>query len=412
MKKTAVIVDPGSSGLLLPRNFEARGLDVVALRYHDSSPCAEWRDAGIRDVINAGRNTNAILAALEGRKIVCVVPGSEQAIDRADQLAFHLGVEGNDPGTSAWRRDKAQMGRAIVRAGLPAAREFVADSLPAVERGLAALSFPVVLKPLCGAGSDNVRVCNSLFEACEHFRRIMGGRNKIGTDNHAVLCQEFLDGQQYLINTISHQSRHRVAEIWKFDTIRRKGHPLYDTQELIDPCSKLADDLVAYTLNVLDALRLEHGVGHTEIILTREGPRLLETAARLPGKIAEATMTRAVGRNLVDLCSDCFVTPEALQALPDRYRRYAHVAIVALQSPWDGCFGTQSVLNRLQALASYSQFIGLALRPGQAVQETVDLYSSPGLVYLFHQSRDTIVDDILTIRRLEQDGGLFIRAVD
>lgn len=74
-----------------------------------------------------------------------------------------------------------------------------------------------MLKPLASAGSDGVYFAASEAEARTAFDTILGGRNVFGADNGAVLIQEFLQGTEYVVDSVSHRGQHRVCCLWEYD---------------------------------------------------------------------------------------------------------------------------------------------------------------------------------------------------
>src|SRR5271170_4696867 len=89
--------------------------------------------------------------------------------------------------------------------------------------------------------------------------------------------------------------------------------------------SEVGRALSEYTTKVLDALNIVEGAGHGEVIMTKDGPCLVEIGARchgcegtfMPlsdrvwgynqvGALVSATVSQADFDAIPDLCSDCF----------------------------------------------------------------------------------------------------------
>jgi biotin carboxylase len=60
-------------------------------------------------------------------------------------------------------------------------------------------------------------------------------------------------------------------------------------------------------MRVLDALGIRFGPAHTELMLTKEGPLLIEIGARLDGSDAPIIGERAYGINQIHLTADCYL---------------------------------------------------------------------------------------------------------
>src|SRR5206468_11141395 len=138
--------------------------------------------------------------------------------------------------------------------------------------------WPAALKPCRAKGSDGVRLCASSEEVTRAFQAVHGQLDRLGFRNETLLAQEFLVGREYVIDTVSHEGRHRLAALWAY------GKPapgfesigLLSSKALLPPDGPLADMLFGFAVRVLDALELRHGAGHIEVIVDADGPVLVE----------------------------------------------------------------------------------------------------------------------------------------
>lgn len=281
---TAVIVDPFGSGSFLAPLFDNAGWDCVAVLSSKGLPAvftASLRPEAYVDILDADDGLDSVLRRLKTHAVAAVLPGLETGVQLADAIGSHFGAPGNGTAQSRSRRDKAAMGARLQACGVPAAEQILtAEESTLVNWATHRGQWPVVVKPTLSAGSDSVAICRTVREVRNAFQAIMGKTNKLGALNDAALGQDFLEGQQYLVNTVSVEGQHYVGEIWRFDSSFEGTHQVYDRQLLLPPNGKLQDQLVSYVYRVLDALEIRHGAAHTEVMLTRTGPRLIESAAR------------------------------------------------------------------------------------------------------------------------------------
>merc|ERR1712151_1433748 len=99
------------------------------------------------------------------------------------------------------------MGRSVRQAG--------STKLSDVKEFLQNETMPVVVKPTESAGSEGVKLCNSTEEAEEHFTLLMNSQRKGGSQNAAVLCQEFLKGKEYVVDHVSRDGVHKTTMAWR-----------------------------------------------------------------------------------------------------------------------------------------------------------------------------------------------------
>lgn len=158
--------------------------------------------------------------------------------------------------------------------------------------------YPVVLKPTESAGSDGVKLCYTFNEAQEHFETLMNSQLVNGGDCPSVLCQEFLKGDEYVVDHVSRDGVHKTVMLWVYDKRKANGGDfVYFGMKPVDPSTEVAKILINYTRRTLDVLGIKHGPSHSEIMMTTEGPCLVEVNCRAHGgKILQ------VVKNVILLC--------------------------------------------------------------------------------------------------------------
>lgn len=112
--------------------------------------------------------------------------------------------------------------------------------------------------------------------------------------NDAVLLQSFLAGTEYVVNFVSLNNLRLVTEVVRYHKRQLAGGSIvYDIDEIIDASDSEFTRLVDYTQRVCGCLGIENGSSHAEVMLTADGPCLVEIAARSDGilrpEIADCT---------------------------------------------------------------------------------------------------------------------------
>jgi biotin carboxylase len=124
----------------------------------------------------------------------------------------------------------------------------------------------VVVKPLESAGSDDVYLCQSVDEVRQAFDTINGKVNGLGSVNEGALVQEYLDGTEYVIDSVSRDGVHKVVAIWEYDKRSVNGaNFVYFGMKLNAASGEKEQQLCDYALTVLDAMGVVHGPGHMEV---------------------------------------------------------------------------------------------------------------------------------------------------
>ena len=149
---------------------------------------------------------------------------------------------------------------------------------------LLGLSPPLVLKPVQSSGTDGVKLCRSWHEAHEHLQALRGTKSSISVwANSGVLWQELLEGPEYVVDQVSRDGIHKTVMLWIYEKGQANGRDfVYRSMRPLAP-SEYPEGLVSYTRRALDALHFRNGATHAEVIMTSQGPCLVEMNVRLMG---------------------------------------------------------------------------------------------------------------------------------
>merc|ERR1719230_1239856 len=245
--------------------------------------------------------------------ISAVIPGSDVGVVLGEQLSEALSMEhSNGTARLLQRTDKASMQDRLRECGIPACEQIKsADLAELLAWARARGEWPLVAKPSGGCGSDGVFFCRNEGDLRQAHSEIVGKVNPKGGLNDTVALQEFLKGDEYIVDTVSKNGRHLCVSIWSQG--KRKDLPWNPTgiitteNRLLQPKGDLQDELVDYVFSVLDAFDYKHGPCHTEVMLTARGPVLIEVNCRMHGVQGPLAMELATGINKATHSLDIFV---------------------------------------------------------------------------------------------------------
>lgn len=287
--KHIAFVDPFSSQTFLATQLKSAGLQITAIytqKFEDMpyfSPRAELFDHVFylnEEEGLAGLIKNLITAGVER-----IYYGLEISIAIADELANTICPEfANSPITSAYRFDKYEMQEALRQAGLSYLEQIkVKEKLTTEqENELMAWEYPVIIKPVNAGASMGVECCFSLEEVKRYFLK-QKNINIFGQDIPYYTIQKYLQGTEHIVDTFSAQGKHYVSGVLQTTRTLCDGIPICLYSEIISPESKEAHVCIKYVKEVLDAVGLMNGFGHVELMLTANGPYLIEVNPRISG---------------------------------------------------------------------------------------------------------------------------------
>jgi hypothetical protein len=428
-RQAVIVVDAYSTGAMLAPAFVAHGVQCVHVRSSERLRPALLVTArpGNFELEILYTDDNELCERLRHCEVQWVLAGCEEGVELAAHVAelFQVARRNAARNWMLWR-NKHAMHEALQVAGVRSIRHFKSAHAADICRWAesSGVGYPVVVKPIDSAGSDNVHICENAEHVSRAVAAVLGARNALLQPNNVVLAQEYLRNSEllpagsqaqpgapsmsvdveYCVNTVSSEGQHYVSEIVKVYRKRVADAPVHDYNELQCPVQDawIYEVLGGYTGQVLDALGIRNGVAHSELMVVDNQPVLLETAARLPGGIDLSAYTRTLGTNQLALWVESCLDPAAFEARSQRSRTPLrwHSSCVFLISDREGPVSRQADVSAWCALPS---FHSLKLRDSGRLERTNALFNAPGQVFLLHKDKAQIARDRAFLRAAEAE---------
>lgn len=228
--------------------------------------------------------------------IISVFTMNEYRIPLASKISEKLKLQYQLPYEASLRcRNKKIARQKLNEAGVGKVQYRLVNSQSDLEAELQDVDFPLIVKPSNDSGSKNVYLCKDKVEVSTALQNIVQSKKNIvgqsiDTD---ILIEEFLDGPEYSIESVTVNGQTTVLGITKklvtpYPLSIEVGHDF--------PANLNADEereirsLVEQSLAVLG---VDFTVTHLEVKLTKKGPRIVEVNAR-PGGDEIPHLVRAV----------------------------------------------------------------------------------------------------------------------
>ncbi|MGF7131486.1 hypothetical protein P3T40_002968 [Paraburkholderia sp. EB58] len=407
-RQAVVIVGADSNGYYIAPTLQGRGYQCVHVDVGNlsrtkpgTSTCfkTEFRipsddDWAIADlVINLNRySVKAVLAV------------GDTGVVAANKIAQYFNVPRNPAGSWRIHRHKYHMIEALRHEGVPCSEQFVSNRIDKIVSWYRSSEFArVVMKPSLGGYSDGVGVCGNEKEIVGIFEKNINKINCTGQTNDEYVIQEFLEGQHYVVNTVSVEGRHFVTDVWH-EVNHDEDTFLID--EYADSVSRASPEFATvsnYIEKVLDALQIRNGPAHSEVMLTPRGPRLIETHARLAGGIDFAVVEECNGYSQVSVLADSVIAPQLFasrtalySAAPSRFARFVYMSADVTGSiksdiDVDGFFEIPSLMS-----------IKLTIQAGGKLERTKHSLGHPGYAMFLAESREELCRDYFRFREFER----------
>ncbi|MFI7661812.1 ATP-grasp domain-containing protein [Micromonospora parva] len=234
---------------------------------------------------------------------------TEYDTDKTAAIAQALNLAAPSAETYRYISDKCAMRQRLSAAGVDDTPAAVVQTVEDVRLFGGQAGYPLICKPLSGVGSRGVVLIRSPDEVDQAFRRTSSAAESL--DVTQVMVERFHHGREFSVEAVSEHGRHLVACVTEKHLARgfvEIGHVL--PARLSPEDRSQIERAVEATL---DALGVRTGVTHTEVIVTPDRVRIVETHLRLAGDeiplmlarissidLADALVRQSVGMSVLD----------------------------------------------------------------------------------------------------------------
>ena len=358
------------------------------------------------DLIHEKDTYEETLAMVKELDPVLVVPGNEKGVILATKLANDLNLLCNPIENLDAFTLKNEMQNRLAENNLRSIRGRVVKSVEeAVDYYDSEGLKEVVVKPIYGAASVGVNICQNRQEMIDSISKVFNQKGYYGNESAELLIQERINGDEYVVNTVSCGGVHRVTLIWKYNKIKTsEGGHIYDSFESINELDLGEAKLVEYAYDVADALGIQYGPVHGEYMIDEKGPVLIEVNCRPCGANMDADFLDSFsGQHETDSSLDSYLNPKKFDyELKKGYKLFGHAALKLFIVPND-LFAESSPMNHISnKLKSHYKTALDPINETQPFLKTQDLETSCGTVFLSHSDGYQVKKDLDFLRSIEK----------
>lgn len=287
----------GASILQLPAIEKAAemGLTVIAL---DMNPDAVGFSVPgvIREVISTIDIPAAVEVAKKHRIDGVMTLATDMPMRTVAAVAKECGLVGIDEDTAIKATDKSEMREALRFAGVPVPKFYRVSNRDEFSAAVEQMTGAFMVKPADSSGSRGIMKVDNKDEAKDAYEY-----TKRFSRNGIVLVEECMVGPEVSVETLAIDGEVHVIQITDKITTGaphfvEMGHTQPTRLDCVDEIKKVA-------IAANKAIGIENGPSHTEIIVTEEGPKIVELGARLGGDcITTHLVPLSTGVNMVEAC--------------------------------------------------------------------------------------------------------------
>ncbi|RWQ71088.1 ATP-grasp domain-containing protein [Bacillus cereus] len=237
-----------------------------------------------------------------------VISFTDNFIELAANIANKLNLNFiNDIDTVEAACNKLKMRQIINKASLNSTDFKIVSDFSQLETFINEVDYPVVVKPQKGTASIGINILRNEKDLIK-FRLETGNLNK------PTYIEKFIHGEEFSVEAFSENGVHKVICVTQKHTNEKHveiGHCIPAPIE-----NHIRKSIITYVKNVLNALKVKNGPTHTEVILSKNGPVLIETHTRFPGDNIPELIELVTGTNLFKLFAEQISGKEVLTKIP------------------------------------------------------------------------------------------------
>ena len=292
----------GASILQLPAIEKAKelGLDVVVV---DMNPDAiGFNVPGIEKEIISTIDIQAVISAAKRHKIDGIMTlATDMPMRTVAAVANEMNLIGIDEETALKATNKAEMRKALQLNNVPIPKFYVVSNKDEYKEVVKQFNVPFIVKPADSSGSRGIFEVKDIhnddliieaYDYCHPFSRVGD-----------VVVEEYMEGPEVSVETLTINGECHVIQITDKLTT---GAPHYVEMGHSQPTmlsNEIAEQISKVAKAANKAIGIKNGPSHTEIIVTKEGPKIVELGARLGGdNITTHLVPLSTGVNMVECC--------------------------------------------------------------------------------------------------------------
>lgn len=217
---------------------------------------------------------------------------TEAGVAVAARLNKLFGMRGSDETSIAYLNDKAKM-RALLHAnGFAEVAYAVLRERADISDFAARAGFPLILKPVDGGGSHGIHKVNSIGEAEAAF-------DNLSAEGFTVLAEEYIDGQEYSVESFSFNGEHTVVAITQKVVNERFVEIGHVVPAMLDDAT--ANAVKRFVVEFLSIVGVTNGPCHTETKISQKGMKIIESHNRIGGGNISRLVLLVYGVDLIKL---------------------------------------------------------------------------------------------------------------
>lgn len=175
-----------------------------------------------------------------------------------------------------------------------------------VKKAASDIGYPLVLKPVDLASSAFVSLIQNETDLKEAYKKLeafpLNFRDQ--PRERVYLLEEYITGQEVSVESVTYQGETTILGITDKSIT---GTPYFIEDGHMFPAQleeKVTQEVIEFVQRALQAVKFDNGIAHTEVMLTTEGPRIIEINPRTAGNYIVELINRVKGIDLLNIFAE------------------------------------------------------------------------------------------------------------
>jgi biotin carboxylase len=289
------IIIVGASILQIPAIIAAKemGLYVGVVDYNPQAPGVKLADEYFN--VSTIDSEGLLEVAISFRTNGIMTLATDMPMKAIAYVCNRLGLTCISEDTARLSTHKGEMIKAFERFGVSRPWYYLVDNVDQLSALMNQIEYPCIMKPVDSSGSRGV----TLIHGKNHLIDAFSYATKYSTEK-AVVIEEFLEGQEVSVEVLVFDGIVNVIAITDKITT---GPPHFvelghSQPSVIDDDNQ--DKIKQLAIKAVKSVGITQGPAHVEMMLTKNGPKMIELGARLGGDcITSHLVPLSTGVNIV-----------------------------------------------------------------------------------------------------------------
>ncbi len=296
MTKSILIFGVGPLQKSLIERCKKKGLYTIGI---DPDAHAAYKDFVDAFEVVSGQDYDSTLAVTKKYKVAGIITAAtDKPLIMMARLAEELNLPFFSVETAEYSTDKFLMKQKFQQAGIPCAKGFLINNTDKLNH--IPINYPVIAKPRDNSGSRGVIYCKNEGGLKKNISESLRF-----TQKGNVLIEEYIEGKEYSVEGIHYKGESHVIQITEKITTKFPYNVELGHLQPADVTDEEKKEIERLLRRIAETLRFENCASHTELKISSNGIKIIETSPRLGGDFISSTLVPlSTGVNMEDTLID------------------------------------------------------------------------------------------------------------